>query len=405
MRLVTLTCPICDFSKQLDAGKLPPAGTNVTCPNCKSVFPLHSETECAIGSGDDAPSTPESGPDAPRPELPQKPRTITFKFTGNAKEYFGIWIVNTLLRIVTLGLYSPWAKVRKRRYFYGNTLLDGAPFDYLADPWAILKGWVVAGVFFGLYSFASKVNPIAASCLMLVFFGVFPWVVVRSRSFSLRNSTHRNIHFGFNTDYREAYRVFLWWQILVPFTGGILAPYLLYRQKRFLVENSRYGTTPFRFHATAGEYFRIFLPVLVLAPLAIGVFFIFGGIGFAKTGAKAAAVFPLVALVGVYLTVALYIPTALTNLTWNSTSLGKHRFSCNLRLRDLAWIYPSNAVAVLCSLGLLAPWAAVRLLRYRLDRITVTGVGGFDAIIASSAQQVGAAPEELGDMLGFDLGL
>lgn len=66
------------------------------------------------------------------------------------------------------------------------------------------------------------------------------------------NTTHRNIRFGFNPDYREAYRVFLWWQLLVPFTGDILPPYVYYRQKRFLVENSRYGTTPFRFHAAPG---------------------------------------------------------------------------------------------------------------------------------------------------------
>jgi uncharacterized membrane protein YjgN (DUF898 family) len=326
---------------------------------------------------------------------------LTFSFTGNAKEYFGIWIVNTLLRIVTVGLYSPWAKVRKRRYFYGNTLLDGVPFDYLADPWAILKGWFIAGIFFGLYSLSSRVSPFFAFGFMLVFFGVFPWVVVRSRIFNLRNSMHRNIRLGFNPDYREAYRVFLWWQLLVPFTLGVLSPYVIYRQKRFLVENSRYGTTPFRFHASAGDYFRIFLPLLGLVPLGIGAL---TAVGLHK-GDKGAVFLPAVLLALVYLVIALYIPTALTNLTWSSTSLGRHRFKCALRLRDLLWIYLSNAVAVLCTLGLLAPWAAVRLLRYRLDHISASGLGGLDSIIASADQQIGAAPEELGDMLGFDLGL
>ena len=40
-----------------------------------------------------------------------------FRFTGTAREYFGIWIVNILLTIVTLGIYSAWAKVRRMRYF------------------------------------------------------------------------------------------------------------------------------------------------------------------------------------------------------------------------------------------------------------------------------------------------
>jgi hypothetical protein len=40
------------------------------------------------------------------------------EFTGTAGEYFGIWIVNILLTIVTVGFYSAWAKVRRKRYFY-----------------------------------------------------------------------------------------------------------------------------------------------------------------------------------------------------------------------------------------------------------------------------------------------
>ncbi|GFO68010.1 membrane protein [Geomonas limicola] len=402
----TLVCPVCNFSKELDVTTLPPEGTKVTCPACRSVFPLQREEPPAdpatIAAIPPATDDAAAAPAAPRTPVPEKRRTLTFSFTGNAREYFGIWIVNTLLRIVTLGLYSPWAKVRKRRYFYGNSLLDGAPFDFLADPWAILKGWLIAGLFFGAYSLASRANVIAALAFMLLFFAIFPWVVVRSRIFNLRNTTHRNIHFGFNPDYREAYRVFLWWQLLVPFTGGVLMPYVIFRQKRFLVENSRYGTTPFRFHATAGEFFRIFLPLLILIPLSIGA-----GVAVAVffKGDKLAGALPVLIFALIYPITALYVQTAFTNLTWNSTSLGKHRFSCSLRVRDLAWIYLSNAGAVLCSLGLLAPWAAVRTLRYRLRHLTASGVGGFDAIIAASEPQVGAAAEELGDLLGFDLGI
>ncbi len=32
-----------------------------------------------------------------------------FSFTGTPREYFGIWIVNVLLTILTLGIYSAWA--------------------------------------------------------------------------------------------------------------------------------------------------------------------------------------------------------------------------------------------------------------------------------------------------------
>ncbi|MGI9025580.1 MAG: DUF898 family protein, partial [Burkholderiaceae bacterium] len=53
-----------------------------------------------------------------------------FVFTGTGSEYFKIWIVNLALTLVTLSIYSPWAKVRRLRYFYGNTLLDDSPFEF-----------------------------------------------------------------------------------------------------------------------------------------------------------------------------------------------------------------------------------------------------------------------------------
>ncbi|MGH7460351.1 MAG: DUF898 family protein, partial [Longimicrobiales bacterium] len=66
------------------------------------------------------------------------------QFSGRAGEYFGIWLVNVLLSIVTFGIYSAWAKVRTEQYFYANTRLAGASFEYLARPLSILKGRLIA---------------------------------------------------------------------------------------------------------------------------------------------------------------------------------------------------------------------------------------------------------------------
>jgi hypothetical protein len=73
------------------------------------------------------------------------PRRLALKFNGSAGEYFRIWIVNIALTILTLGIYGAWAKVRTRRYFYSNTLLDGQPFDYTAKPGTILMGHLIIG--------------------------------------------------------------------------------------------------------------------------------------------------------------------------------------------------------------------------------------------------------------------
>ena len=195
-------------------------------------------------------------------------RTVAVTFTGRAGEYFGIWIVNTLLRIATLGVYTAWAKVRKRRYFYGTTLIDNAPFDYLADPLVLLKGWLIGAGLFILYSIGTRVSPLLSSTIGTLFFVSVPWLIVRSRMFSLRNSSHRNIRFRFRENYEESYLVFAGLVVLTPLTLGFLLPYTTYRQKKFFVENSAYGTTPFTFDARPREYYLAYLKTLGIFILA-----------------------------------------------------------------------------------------------------------------------------------------
>jgi len=63
---------------------------------------------------------------------PGQTNPVQFKFNGKASEYFSIWIVNVGLTILTLGIYSAWAKVRNNQYFYGNTAVAESSFHYLA---------------------------------------------------------------------------------------------------------------------------------------------------------------------------------------------------------------------------------------------------------------------------------
>ncbi|MBM3540446.1 MAG: DUF898 domain-containing protein, partial [Alphaproteobacteria bacterium] len=51
-------------------------------------------------------------------------KTYRLAFNGTAGQYFGIWATNVALTILTLGIWSAWAKVRTKRYFLGNTTLD-----------------------------------------------------------------------------------------------------------------------------------------------------------------------------------------------------------------------------------------------------------------------------------------
>jgi len=434
---VTIVCPNCGFSKSVAHSAIPAGARNVSCPRCRTIFalsifdrpeaalndhaagdrqaevatPAHHEDESQKTATDPLPGPLNDGPAA------QRERMLDFSFKGTGSEYFGIWIVNTLLKLITLGIYSAWAKVRKRRYFYGSTTLHNEPFDYLADPMALFKGWVIGAVAFLLYMLSSRVSQVMSMIVGLIIFIAVPWLIVRSRMFSTRNSSHRNIRFSFRPNYSEAYLVFLGLPLLASFTLGIMMPYATYRQKRFLVENSSYGMTQFSFHATAKDFYLFFIRITlvalaILTSMAVIFFLAYGGSAHilgaiaAKTpaAAQSLALFSMLGFFIFYFYVGTYVQTALTNLTWNATSVGDCRFTSMLRVRDMVWLYLSNAVAITCSLGLLIPWASVRMARYRFARLKVTTQKELDGFIAQArSDEISATGEEIGDIFGVNV--
>lgn len=130
------------------------------------------------------------------------------EFTGKGAEYFSIWVVNVVLTALTLGIYSAWAKVRTQQYFYGNTKLDGASFQYLADPKRILVGRAIAFVIFVAYYAATMISPKASLIIALTLLALAPVFLVMSMSFQLRNSAYRHVSFAFQKDFLGAYKVF-----------------------------------------------------------------------------------------------------------------------------------------------------------------------------------------------------
>ena len=69
----------------------------------------------------------------------------------------------------------------------------------------------------------------------------------------------------------------------------------------------------------------------------------------------------------------------------------------------MIWIYFSNGVAIVFSLGLLVPWAMVRLARYRAKHFVLLASGDLDAFVAEREREEGAAGSELLDALDLDM--
>ncbi|MGH8078515.1 MAG: DUF898 family protein, partial [Lysobacter sp.] len=103
----------------------------------------------------------------------------------------------------------------------------------------------------------------------------------------------------------------------------------------------------------------------------------------------------------------IYLRVRYANVMWNNTRLDVHKFQSTLRVRDMMWIYASNLVAIVLTIGLAAPWAMVRLARYRAENFSVLVSGSVEEFFAASDSRYGAGGAELVDALdvGMDLGL
>jgi len=342
---------------------------------------------------------------------PAQPQRVKFHATGG--EYFRIWIVNLLLTIVTLGIYSAWAKVRRNQYFYANTELAGASFEYHGNPRAILKGRIVAALMAGAYGLAGHYSPKGGVVVALVLAGLSPWLILRSLQFRLYNTSYRGIRFIFAGQTRDAYTVYLWRPIMNGFTLMLATPFVYQRMKAWQHGESRFGTARFSFDATVGSFYNLyaaFMLVLVGCTGLLGVL-IFSGPVAASVAANTAMAGQAkmgFMLLGVYaLLFALYpfFTSFLQKLVWNHTRLEQHQFSSDMRLGRLAFITLTNYLAIICTLGLFLPFAKVRAMRYQLESMSLQPQGSLDDFVAASGAPVGAFGEGMADVLDFDFSL
>ena len=344
-------------------------------------------------------------PIAPPPEPEHHP----FEFRGRASEYFRIWIVNVALSVLTLGIFSAWAKVRRERWFYGNTWVAGAPFEYLAQPLPILKGRAVAVVVLAIYVGAGRFMPVAQGVVALLVFLASPWLIYNSLRFRARYSGWRSLNFEFAGSLQGALAVYLWRLFALLPTLGFALPWIRHGQTRYRVEGHRFGGSPLGFGATAGSFYRVYgkaslitLPLFVLLMMGLGVVVTAldkGAMGF-LTGVIGALVLYAALIFG-----WVVVTTRILNLTFNSTAIADHHFRSTLRARDFLGLYVTNTLAVLASAGLLVPWARVRMARYRARHLMLLAAGRPDNFRGSGRGQQGAAGAETADFLDVDLSL
>jgi len=365
---------------------------------------------------------------------------LPFEFRGNGGEYFRIWIVNLLLTIVTLTLYHPWARVRRLRYFYGNTTLGGDEFDFHGNPWKMLRGFVLMAALAGAYGLASRASPWAALTALLVMAAIWPALFRASMQFRLANTSWRGLRFQFHGSTAGAYRALVPAQLaLLLYLGGVaflgdaaqdgpavtqalplaawamgagallltlLAPWFWWLIKRY--QHQHYGLGPLRtqLHCRPAAFYGMFLKAA-----GIGLLFVVPVVA----ASAAAAMTHSGMMVALALTMVLYVASLvvgsfvsarLQDLVWSRTRSRGLRFASRVPLSALMRLTLKNWLLIALTLGLYLPFARVARARLLIEAISVTTLHPPAALAAALRGMGGdAAGDASADLLGFDIGL
>jgi uncharacterized membrane protein YjgN (DUF898 family) len=127
-------------------------------------------------------------------------------FTGSGREYFRVWIVNVLLSIVTLGLYTPWARRRTAQYFYSHTQVAGSPLEFVAEQRRMVFGFLAfAGLYLSYQLAVETGQQLAASLLMFGFALLAPFLWASAMRFRLGATRWRGIRLAFTATWKEVY--------------------------------------------------------------------------------------------------------------------------------------------------------------------------------------------------------
>ncbi len=345
------------------------------------------------------------------------PTLYPFEFRGTGSAYFGIWIVNLALTIVTVGIFSAWAKVRTRRYFNGSTWVAGHAFDYHASGYRILIGRAIALALLLAYTLSTHFHPAIKVLWYLAGAWLLPWLANSSIRFNARNTSYRNLRFNFTATDTEAFMAIVLWPFLGLITALILWPFAQRQKDYFYINNHTFG----------GRYFETKFPtwrMYAIFAIGLGVYgFILAvllGLGFAAMavlqqshGTPFANVPP--AAVGYIVIAMFYLPflliapaihTMIVNLTASGTLFDdKHRLESKMDPLKVTGIVISNVALCLVTLGFYYPWAKVRLARYQMSKLTLVASGDVDSYVSEVFDSQSAVGEEIGSVFSFDFGL
>ena len=346
---------------------------------------------------------------------------MEIEFSGSAKEFFGIWIVNVILSIITIGIYSAWAKVRRETYFKNNTKILNTGFGYHATGMQILKGRIIVVLGLLFINLVTAFFPLISIATVIAVIFLLPWILNNSLRFSARMTSYRNVHFNWNGTYWKTFWFFVIAPIFSAVSVGLLMPLISKAYYKYFAKSYSYGTTEFSCEPKVKDYYFAFglgvvLPSILL-PFAVAILsiitpinipnliaeYILGEFIFGATIDGIILALPIAILIGSVFASFVY-PVLCRNLMMKSLMLSNvAKFDSKIWPIKYVWINFSNVVVIILSLSLMLPWAKVRLYKYLASCSEIAINGDLQGFVDEANKNKSSFGEELAEIEGFEV--
>lgn len=314
-------------------------------------------------------------------------KTATFRYHGTGGGLFSLMLVNSLLTVITLGIYSFWARNKVREFHYAQTECSGDRFQYHGTGGELLRGGLKAFAFLFLLVLAlaagqmaiggEEAAPAMQAALSVGFYAIIviliPLAINGTRRYRLSRSSWRGIRFSYHGPAAEFMKLTIGGGILTILTLGFMGPYFDNKRRGFFVTNAHFGSEPFLYEADGRELFREYLKALLFTIPTLGIYWV-------------------------------WYAAFRHRYFWKHTAMRGARFHSSVKGGDLFVLGLTNALLAVFTLGIGMPWVMARTHAFWCDNLALVGTVDW-ATVHQQTQAANATAEGLADGLDIDVGI
>lgn len=323
-----------------------------------------------------------STPNATSTANERQMQNYQFEFSGRGSEYFAIVIVNWLLTLITLGIYYPWARAKRLKYIYGQTILNNERFNFAGTGKEMFRGFIKVILFYiivvAIYLLSAYMQVILFGVLFLLVasIAIFPLAIHGSFRYRMSRTSYRGIRFGYRGDRAKLFKDYIKWSLLTIVTLGIYSAWMQMNVRRYTHQNIRYGNVEFKNDSNGVDWFVLNLIGYLFTLVTLGIYsfwwqrdmfnYYINNISMQKDGQK---------------------------IKCRSTATGGGFFKLLI----------GNLFLVVFTLGFGKAWADMRTQRFIWNNVKIEGDINLDEIRQTEEEYTDAFGEDLADLFEIDL--